>query len=324
MLITSHDLTIEEINTTLGLVVRVNYFTMPQEPFAGLVRRVTIENTGTKKLDIHCVDGLPAINPYGLKDWLSKNMSRTVEAWMTVHNSKSKAPFYQLKVEVADTPQVTPISEGNFYFAFDAVSLKQLDIIVEASCVFGHASDFLVPENFLKLAVLAVPSRQETANRTPSAMSVHHFTLGKGRKHGFTAIAGFAHDLTELKSVVKKATSKGFIEKKAVQNRQIIDGIKDHCFTHSASDEFNQYCGQTFLDNILRGGLPISLQTRKGRCPSMFIAASTGIWNAIIIFLCWRRPFFPRGTAITGMSTRTAVMMSGLTGMSKTAVLLTF
>ena len=116
MLITSHDLTIEEINTTLGLKVTVNYFTMPQEPFAGLVRRVTVENTGRKKLDIQCVDGLPAINPYGLKDWLSKNMSRTVEAWMTVHNVKNKAPFYQLKVEVADTPQVTPIKRGEFLF----------------------------------------------------------------------------------------------------------------------------------------------------------------------------------------------------------------
>ena len=52
MLITSHDLTIEEINSTLGIKVSVNYFTMPQEPFAGLVRRVTVENIGRKKLDI--------------------------------------------------------------------------------------------------------------------------------------------------------------------------------------------------------------------------------------------------------------------------------
>jgi len=264
MLITAHDLTIEEINTTLGLKVTVNYFTMPQEPFAGLVRQVTIENTGRKPLNIQCVDGLPVINPYGLKDWLSKNMSRTVEAWMTVHNIKNKAPFYQLKVEVADTPQVTPINEGNFYFAFDAGSRKLLDIIVEASCVFGHASDFLVPENFLKQKNFLAPVHQETANRTPSAMSVSHFVLPSGKKHGFTAIAGFAHDLAELKSVVKKSTGSGFIENKAKLNRRIIDDIKDYCFTHSASNEFNQYCGQTFLDNILRGGLPISLQTAEG------------------------------------------------------------
>jgi len=264
MLITAHDLTIEETNTTLGLKVTVNYFTMPQEPFAGLVRRVTIENTGRKKLNVQCVDGLPAINPYGLKDWLGKHMSRTVEAWITVLNLKNKAPFYQLKVEVADTPQVTPISEGNFYFAFDSDTRALLDMIVEASCVFGHASDFLVPENFLQTKNFSMPARQETANRTPSAMSVSHFILGAGKKHGFTAIAGFAHDLTELKRVVKKSTAKGYIEEKSKLNRQIIDDIKDYCFTRSASNEFDQYCGQTFLDNILRGGLPISLQTAEG------------------------------------------------------------
>jgi hypothetical protein len=237
---------------------------MPQEPFAGLVRRVSIENTGTKKLDIQCVDGLPVINPYGLKDWLSKNMSRTVEAWMTVHHIKNKAPFYQLKVEVADTPQVTPIKEGNFYFAFDQRSGKMLDMIVEASCVFGQASDFLVPENFLRQADFSAPLRQQTANRTPSAMSVNRFSLPKGKTYGFTALTGFAHDLAELKSVVKKSTASGFIDKKAGLNRRIIDEIKDNCFTHSASQEFNQYCGQTFLDNILRGGLPISLQNAEG------------------------------------------------------------
>ena len=264
MLITAHDLTIEEINITLGIKVTVNYFTMPQEPFAGLVRRVTIENIGRKQLDIQCVDGLPAINPYGLKDWLGKNMGRTVEAWVTVDNIKNKAPFYRLKAEVADTPQVTPITQGNFYFAFDSDSRKLLDMIVEAASVFGHASDFLVPENFLRRTNFSAPRHQETANRTPSAMSVCRFTLVKGKKREFTAIAGFADDLTELKKVVKKSTGPKFIEKKAGLNRQIINEIKEYTFTHSASNEFNRYCGQTFLDNVLRGGLPISLQTLEG------------------------------------------------------------
>ena len=220
------------------------------------------------------MDGLPAINPYGLKDWLGKHMSRTVEAWMTVHHLKEKAPFYQLKVEVADTPQVTPITEGNFYFAFsaeggsafgrDSGRAKLLDIIVDPTIVFGHASDFLVPERFLQQDHFIVSQHQETANRTPSAMSVCRFTLGKGKKRGITALAGFAHDLKELKSLVKKTTGKGVIEDKAKLNAKIIDQIKDNCFTHSSSKEFNQYCGQTFLDNILRGGLPISLQTAEG------------------------------------------------------------
>jgi hypothetical protein len=267
MLITSHDLTIEETNATLGLKVSINYFTMPQEPFAGLVRRVRIENTGRRKLDIQCVDGLPAINPYGLKDWLSKNMSRTVEAWMTVHNLKNKAPYYQLKVEVADTPQVTPIKEGNFYFAFDAQNSRLLDVIAEPSIIFGQASDFLVPENFLRQKDFAVPAQQDTSNRTPSAMCVWRCSLKGGAGRSFTALAGFAHDMRELAKVVKKSVSGNFIEKKAVVNRGIIDEIKDCCMTRSASNEFDEYCGQNFLDNVLRGGLPVSLPTARGAVP---------------------------------------------------------
>ena len=113
MVITSHDLTIEEVNKTLGLKVTVNYFTLPEEPFAALVRQVTVENSTKKSLSIDCVDGLPAINPYGLKDWLGKNMSRTAEAWGAVRNMANKAPFFQFKVEVADTPQVTHIEESH-------------------------------------------------------------------------------------------------------------------------------------------------------------------------------------------------------------------
>ncbi|MDE2028780.1 MAG: hypothetical protein KGJ11_09605, partial [Candidatus Omnitrophica bacterium] len=238
--------------------------TMPQEPFAALVRRVTVENIGGRSLDISGVDGLPVINPYGLKDWLAKHMGRTVEAWVKVHNNAHKAPFYQLKVEVADTPQVTPIKEGNFYFAFDESSGKLLDTVVEASCVFGQATDFLVPENFLAQKNFSVPVRQQTSNRTPSAMSVFHFSLGKGRHRSLTALAGFAHDLAELKKVVAKSTVKNYIDTKAGLNRRIIDQIKDYCFTHSARDEFNQYCGQNFLDNVLRGGLPVTLNSAQG------------------------------------------------------------
>lgn len=264
MVITSHDLTISETNSTLGLKTTVNYFTMPEEPFAALVRRVRIENISKKDITVSCVDGLPMINPYGLKDWLSKNMSRTVEAWMSVLNVSKKAPFYQLKVEVADTPQVTHIDEGNFYFAYDASSGKLLDPVIEAAAVFGNALDFVVPERFAGNKQFRVPAVQQSSNRTPSAMAFASFALKAGKSKELTALTGFVHDLAELNSVVRKSVNKGYIEEKSARNRAIIDGIKDNCFTKSASRAFDQYCGQTFLDNVLRGGLPVSLQTAEG------------------------------------------------------------
>ena len=126
---------------------------------------------------------------------------------------KNKAPFYQFKVEVADTPQVTPIKEGNFYFAFDRDSHQLLDMIVEAACVFGQASDFLVPEKFLQQKNFSLPKRQETANRTPSAMMSEPFhPCRRAGAHSFVAMAGFAHDLAELKAVVKKSTGKAILK----------------------------------------------------------------------------------------------------------------
>ena len=71
MRITSHDLTIEDINQTLGIQVRVNYFTLPEESFPALVRRVTINNISKKKYSIELVDGLPAVVPFGLSDGLN-------------------------------------------------------------------------------------------------------------------------------------------------------------------------------------------------------------------------------------------------------------
>ncbi len=48
MAITAHDLTIEEDNLDLGLTVKVNYFTIPQEPFSVLIRQLTVVNHSSK------------------------------------------------------------------------------------------------------------------------------------------------------------------------------------------------------------------------------------------------------------------------------------
>ncbi len=266
MIVTSHDMTVEEENTTLGLSIRVNYFTLPQEPFAALVRRVEIVNHGNKSFDLEIIDGLPTLNPYGLKDWLGKHMSRTVEAWVNVSHVTQKAPFYQLKVEVADTPQVTHIDEGNFYFAFESSQKdgKLLDIVIDPAHVFGCANDFLTPEKFLAESKFTMPAQQYSSNRSPSALAFASWTLKAGQKRSLTALAGFAHDLKELKQVVVRTRKNGFIAKKATENKSIIDAIKDNCFTHSRLNTLDQYSRQNFLDNVLRGGLPISLQTSQG------------------------------------------------------------
>ncbi|MEI6438235.1 MAG: hypothetical protein WCO69_05755 [Candidatus Omnitrophota bacterium] len=270
MIISSHDLTVEDINWTLGLKVTVNYFTLPEEPYAGLVRRVRVENLSKARAAVQIVDGLPAIIPFGQNDWVMKNMCRTIEAWYKVRNLGKKAPYFQLDVEAADTPQVKHIKEGNFYFAFDPSSRPGalLETIVEAAQVFGQALDFILPERFLARDEFSVPVLQQTDNRTPSAMSFMKATLAPGKARELVSVTGFSRSVDELNASVRRATAKGYITAKAARNRDIIEEIKSKSFTHSASPEFNAYAGQTFLDNVLRGGLPISLRTGDG--PAVF------------------------------------------------------
>src|SRR5262249_53270035 len=163
-------------------------------------------------------DGLPIILPYGMKDWLSKNMSRTVEAWVKVTNVDKKAPYYQLNVEVADTPQVTHIHEGNFYFSFDGKTL--LTPIIDPAVVFGQSTDFLVPEHFIQ-ENFKVPSEQWANNRTPSALSHAAFVLKPKQSKEIVSLVGFAHDINQLNRIVLQAGKASFIKEKAERNRAI-------------------------------------------------------------------------------------------------------
>lgn len=264
MTISSEDLTIEEYNHQLGLKVIVNYFTMPEESYPALVRCVNIVNEGTKDYTIEIVDGLPIILPFGLNDWLVKNMSRTIEAWMTVRRLDEKTPYFQLTVDAADTPEVIHITKGNFYLSFQMSREKKLlDPIVETANVFGKNGDFITPAAFLS-EEFSLPKTQNTSNRTPCAMSYDRFELKAGKENQMVSLFGHAKTEDELKPIVDQILTDGFIEKKAALNQKIIADIKNFALTKSSSEEFNMYSEQTFLDNILRGGLPVSVKTSNG------------------------------------------------------------
>ena len=264
--ISSHDLTIEEENLDLGLKIKVNYFTLPEEGFAALVRRVTIENISKKTYALEIVDGLPVMIPFGLTDWLLKHMTRTSEAWIKVNNLEAKAPFYNLNMEISDKPQVTRIKQGYFYFCFDPSSKgKKLFVpIVQTNAIFGPSLDFCYPEKFLKMGSFKIPSKQLTFNKTPSAMSYACLSLKPNTSQEMISLFGHATAQEKVKGIVARVTKDSFLGAKAKKNEEIIQSIKNHALTVSSNEKFNYYASQTFLDNILRGGLPISVKTKTG------------------------------------------------------------
>ncbi|MDO8580773.1 MAG: hypothetical protein Q7S13_04770, partial [Candidatus Omnitrophota bacterium] len=265
MLITSHDLTLEEINVDLGIYISVNYFTLPDEPYAALVRNLTIRNLGKTSCDLEIMDGLPVIIPFGLTDGIVKNMSRTVEAWVKVSHVEEKIPYYRLNVEVSDKPQVTHIKRGNFFFSFlrQARGKQLLPPLIDPAHIFAQAHDFAVPQAFLE-KTFKMPTRQFFSNRMPAAMSYARFVLKAKAEEKITSLFGHASEEEELKGIAEQALQNDLMDKKALRNKDLVSEIKNHSLTVSSSKEFNLYAQQTFLDNILRGGIPVSLNTGDG------------------------------------------------------------
>ena len=68
-------------------------------------------------------------------------------------------------------------------------------------------------------------------------------------------------DLPPLLSAVR---SKNFFERKRAENARVIAEIGNRCFTVSSTPTFDAYAEQNFLDNVVRGGMPMVFQTARG------------------------------------------------------------
>ncbi len=260
MYITSYDLKLEETNKTLGLYIKVEYFTIPQDNFAGLVRIVTIKNNSKKTRKIQLLDGLPRIVPYGIANLFLKKLSRTIEAWMRVENLDKNAAFYKVNVDPIDRPHVLHIKGGNFFLGFHYQGKKTelLKPIVDPEQIFGPNNDFSFPRILLTIPKFKYPLKQQTQCKTPCGFILLDLNLKSGEEKTFYSVTGNAGSLELLNSsVVKKLTSPGYLEKKDAENRKIIEDLQADVQTKSSSREFDYYCKQTYLDNMMRGGYPL-------------------------------------------------------------------
>ncbi|MFA4988717.1 MAG: cellobiose phosphorylase [Candidatus Omnitrophota bacterium] len=257
-------LAIEEENPSLGIKIRVEYFNIPNDAYAGLSRTVTLENLSRKDISMQVLDGLPQIIPFGTNNFFLKKLGRTIEAWMNVENLDKNVPFYKLAVDPADRPEVVHIDGGNFYLGFDSKGGKAALIrpIVDPQAVFGASTDFSYPAGFLKNAVFHYPKGQISRSKTPSALLLVNAKLKPKEKKTFHAITGQARNLKTLSALVPKITAPGYINRKLSENCACIDSLTGGILTESSSMKFDLYAKQTYLDNIMRGGYPEVFDTK--------------------------------------------------------------
>ena len=272
MSISPWGLRLEEDNLSLGLRVNIEYFNIPGDSYAGLSRIVTLKNLTSKPKTIQLVDGLPQIVPYGTNDAFLKLMSRTIEAWMNAETLGSGAAFYKLDVDPTDRPEVVHIREGNFYlgFHYNKDKLKIIKPTLDPEVIFGPATDFSCPRNFLSSQKPATGKKETTRNKTPSAFMNLEFKLGASGQKTIYCVIGHARSRDILESSIKKITSPGYLAQKKVQNKETIEQLQADISTSSGSVKFDLYAKQTYLDNIMRGGYPLTLDSAKDKDPAVF------------------------------------------------------
>lgn len=258
MFVGMNEVEIEEKAIGLGLQTNVLYYTLPEEPFAALVRRLTITNTGTHQRAFEILDGLPGIVPAGVNNWFLKNMGRTIEAWMEVTELERQIPFFKLAATPGDATEVTPVRAGNFALAMSEGTL--LPPIVDPTVLFGQETSFLTPRGFIEGGLQAVLSAdQVTQGRSPCAFFGKDCVLAAGEAITIDNLYGHAFEHEVISDRANQIKAQGYFESKHEIAQRLTIELTDPVETHTASPTFDAYCRQTMLDNILRGGWPLIL-----------------------------------------------------------------
>jgi hypothetical protein len=257
MIIGANDLEIEETSPEHEIETRVRYFLLPNDRFAGMVRVVTIRNTGTKPVSLEILDGMPAVIPYGVSNSLLKEIGRTAEAWMEVFHSKERAPFYRLRASVADAAEVATFEAGHFALAF-VDDNRLLPCVVDPAVVFAHDLSLHRPEGFCRQPLSSLlKAPQITCGRTPCAFFAHEATLAPSESVTIRTIIGHVASLEILERHVDRISRAAYVDAKSREATDLVEQLTDAVATRTALPLLDAYCRQSFLDNVLRGGWPV-------------------------------------------------------------------
>ena len=262
MIISPSELKLEEMNYTLRLKFTIEYFNIPQDNYAGLVRRLHIENLNDDPVKIEGLDGLPLIIPFGLDNKGLKNMRRLMEAFVEVTNHENKAPLFKGKVKPADRPDVVRIKKGNFYLGF-AEDSKLVTPIVDPVKIFGIRGDYNYPEKFLTTSSGELINGQIFENRLPCAMGLFNTEIAAKSTYTYTSIIGHIGSAQELNELIPTISNGMYINSKSAENKEIVKALTQNNFICSSETVLNHYARQNFLDNTLRGGFPYTIKGKK-------------------------------------------------------------
>lgn len=253
--IRAHEIELEETNRALGLKITVIVFNAPNEDLPVLVRQVRIENTSRQSFQGELMDGLPQVVPFGLNEYLLKMMSRTMEAFAEVPHFAEDLPFFKLKTEPSDKPEVQWIDGG--FFNFSLVGGNNCKILVDAENLFGSDTSFQKPLVFEAGRPFDFKS-QQTESRFACSFAYTRLKLRPREALRLSSYFGQADSWAEAEAFRQRVrVCSSYADAKREENASVLSSVSGVFAVHSASPALNAYSQQTYLDNVLRGGQPV-------------------------------------------------------------------
>lgn len=244
---------------TGNLEITVRYFTLPNEKAGALIRELEVKNTSRAIMDIETLDGLACLIPYGVNNGAMKNMGQTAQAWMRAEDIESGVPYFRVRASMEDTISVSEVAGGNFAAAIDANG-NRLPAIIDPAVIFGYDTSLKKSVNFSVQeldGLLSAP--QVSQNRLPCCFFAQKQTLNPGGTLRQASLFGQAENKSAAQAICGKYTSTGLFEKAFDQATGLTDELTGVIAVKTGHEVFDAYCRQTYLDNLLRGGVPVML-----------------------------------------------------------------
>ena len=255
--IKNNELKLVEINNELKINTEITYFTIPNEEFSALGRKVEVTNTCNKEIEIEVLDGLTAILPYGSNNADYKEIGNTLRSWMQGEIKEDKTAVFKVRSSTGDTAKMDKVENSYFYVAFDE-SENILDSIIDPENIFAYDTSLKEAIGFKNNDVEQLLSANKICyNKVPCAFTGKKIKLGANSGTEIYSYVGYMKNSDDINKNLSKICDKNYFNNKIDEGNEIIENISSNVETKSAYPLFDDYIKQCYIDNVLRGGYPL-------------------------------------------------------------------
>lgn len=252
---------IEEVDEENKIKMEVTYFGLPNENIAGLVRRVKITNLGEKR-KIEILDGITQLLPTSSNEWMLKHQSNLLKSWMDVQVFNENIAYYIVNSIPADEAEVNVSESGNYYFSM--VNQKPVNPIFDANVIFSNDTTLRRAVNFEKMSIEELKKIENVAaNKVGVGFTAATKILDEKEELKIDTIIGTSAKPDLIINKVQEFLKDDYFDNAQVTAQKVIDDITKDIFTRSNYPIFDNYMRQNYLDNLLRGGYPMFIDTKS-------------------------------------------------------------